>query len=293
MFNWDEAKKLRFKALELTEKFRKHRLHIIKPYYADLIEAEGLLDESYEIRIDSLINISEIEDPSIKRKLIVQVARHMLLNELDLRMGRYVDNTFVLLERYSPTTLFAASVSGFINAIIEQEHIQNALDLLQNQEDYVYLSMNIRAIAAFDYQLAILNHFLGICEPAYNHYKKALTYNIFSFNPFILARFGILCIEMGRKEEAEEILVRGLALYAEIVEKSPRLYEIWSYYGLAQLAVGKEDEACLSYRTALKICHAPGVVKIMIRDLGLLRRANPANTGIEKINNLLAQSSPL
>lgn len=286
-FNWDEAKKLRVKSLELTEKYRNNRLHIITPQYAELIEAEGLLNESYKIKIDALLKTSEMDVPNSRKGLIAKIAKSLLLIRKDYKINQYIIDVFAFIKDYTPIYSVTNSLSGFINALIEKEHIEKALNLLEVQMNYVYRSTSIRVIAAFDYQLAILNHFLGICEPAYSHYKKALSYNIFSFNPFILARFGILCLEMGRKEEAEEILTKGLALYAEIVEKSPKLYEIWSYYGLAQLAVGKRDEAYMSYQTALDICHAPGVVKMMIRDLNLLRRADPANEGVEEIENLL------
>jgi tetratricopeptide (TPR) repeat protein len=98
---------------------------------------------------------------------------------------------------------------------------------------------------------------------------------------------GILCLQEGKAEGAQDSFGRGIDLCRSLLDKTPNLYEALYYLALAQLSSGHLDEALGTYRRALDVCRARGVVKTGLRDLELLRRMAHPVKGLDESIALL------
>jgi tetratricopeptide (TPR) repeat protein len=72
------------------------------------------------------------------------------------------------------------------------------------------------------------------------------------------------------KIEVQADLARSITLCQQLLDKAPRLYDVLYHLALAQLGSGQPDEALATYRQALEVCSARGVVQEAIQILQLL-----------------------
>ena len=138
--------------------------------------------------------------------------------------------------------------------------------------------------------LGMLNHYQGDLSSAHRYYEDTLASNL----PFIsfscAVKLGILCLEEEEIESAQQYLKRGIALCQARLEKTPRLYDVRYHLALAQLAIGKADDALTTYRQALEICSAKGVIESARQDLQSLQRAAQPVEGVERVLLLLEKA---
>ena len=99
---------------------------------------------------------------------------------------------------------------------------------------------------------------------------------------------GILRLEQGNITGAQNTLGQGIALCRALLDKTPQLYRALYALALAQLASGEPAAALTTYRQAMEVCAAPGVVQGAQQVLGLLQRSAPPGASIEEALALLA-----
>jgi tetratricopeptide (TPR) repeat protein len=138
--------------------------------------------------------------------------------------------------------------------------------------------------------LAMLNHHKGNLSNARRCYGDALAFDFPETKYSCTVKLGILCLEEGKAEEARDYFARGIALCRELLEKTPRLYDALYHLALAQLGIGQSDEALATYRQALEVCSAKGVVQNALQDLRLLQRAAQPVAGLEEAIVLLSEA---
>jgi tetratricopeptide (TPR) repeat protein len=136
-------------------------------------------------------------------------------------------------------------------------------------------------------EIGFVQHHLCNLPEARRCYEEALALDITSANYGSSVRLGILCLGEGKVEEAQEHFARGITLCGELLEKTPRLYNVLYHLGLAQLGSGESDEAFATYRQALEVCSAKGVVQEALMDLRLLERVAGGVEGLEQALVLL------
>ncbi|MBC8229777.1 hypothetical protein H8E77_09545 [bacterium] len=89
-------------------------------------------------------------------------------------------------------------------------------------------------------------------------------------------------MEEGKTEEAQDDFARGIEFCRELLDKTPRFYDVIYHLGLAQLGIGQSNEALATYQQALEVCSAKGVVQSALQNLQLLKRASQAITGLDE-----------
>jgi tetratricopeptide (TPR) repeat protein len=99
---------------------------------------------------------------------------------------------------------------------------------------------------------------------------------------------GIIGLNEDQREDAIEYFSQGSDLCRELLDKTPSLWEPMQYLALCQLAQGKAAEAKATYKRALEICNAKGVVKAALRELDVLYHAEPELKGIEDVRVMLS-----
>lgn len=138
--------------------------------------------------------------------------------------------------------------------------------------------------------LAQLHHAAGRLDEARVHYERGLAIGLPPSNCRCAVKLGVLHLEQGRPADAADCFHRGLAMCAALLEKTPRLYEILYLRALAELGHGRVAAALDSFREALGVCSARGVVEGAILDVRLLQRAVPTANGLSEILILLEAS---
>ncbi|MBM3236396.1 tetratricopeptide repeat protein [Candidatus Poribacteria bacterium] len=147
----------------------------------------------------------------------------------------------------------------------------------------------------FDESIALFNigeahHHLGNLAEAHRYYEEAFALDIPSTNYSCAVKLGILCLEEGKAEEARDHFVRGITLCRVLLENTPRLYDALYHLALAQLGNGQSDDALATYRQALEVCSAKGVVQNALQDLRLLGRAPLAVAGLDEAVAILERA---
>ena len=138
--------------------------------------------------------------------------------------------------------------------------------------------------------LAFSYHSVGHLEKAEPCYTEALDLAIVETAPSSAVLLGIISLERNNHKKAQQYLNRGITLCREALTKSPELYEQLYTLALALLAQGEVDESVRTYRRALKVCSAKGVVKVALMDLTLLERAAPSTQGLAEVRAFLNEA---
>jgi tetratricopeptide (TPR) repeat protein len=135
--------------------------------------------------------------------------------------------------------------------------------------------------------LAYAYHRLGNFAAARRAYQEglALEYPLTHYRCVIL--LGILCWEEGQALEAQQHGRRGINLCRVLLDKTPNLVRPLYSLALAYLGSGQPDEALATYRRALEVCSAPGVVRDALQDLQLLGRISPPVVKLNDVTQLL------
>jgi tetratricopeptide (TPR) repeat protein len=134
---------------------------------------------------------------------------------------------------------------------------------------------------------------LGETQKAREHYEQSLqitcceAFDMPQTNYSCAVKLGILCLEEGKPDEAQDYFARGIALCHALLEKTPRLYDALYHLALAQLGSEQTSESLATYRQALEVCAAKGVVQSALQDLRLLERAAQPVAGLAEVAALL------
>lgn len=131
------------------------------------------------------------------------------------------------------------------------------------------------------------DHHLNDLAEARRCYAKALDLDMPTTNYNCAIRLGILSLEENKTAEAVDYFARGIALCGALLEKTPRFYGALYTLALAQLGQGKPDEALATYRQALQVCPAKGVVQSALQNLALLKRVPKAVAGLDEAEAVL------
>lgn len=143
------------------------------------------------------------------------------------------------------------------------------------------------------YRLAGLGHayhYLNDLPEARRCYAEAFALDLPTTNYSCAIRLGILGLEENKTADAEDYFTRGITLCRALLEKTPRLYGALYTLALAQLGSGQPDEAIATYRQALEVCAAKGVVQSALQDLALLKRVPKGVAGLEEAEALLLEA---
>jgi tetratricopeptide (TPR) repeat protein len=133
-------------------------------------------------------------------------------------------------------------------------------------------------------------HHLHELELARSSYEEGLALEIPETAYRCCGLLGILALEEGRREEAEERLREALNRASRALVKDPRFYEAIFFCALLHLAAGQQSEAMIRYREALGLTSAVGVVDEAILNLELLEYAAPQSPAIADAQRILRQS---
>lgn len=135
--------------------------------------------------------------------------------------------------------------------------------------------------------LAYVYHHLGHLAEARRHYHEGLALEFLLTHYRCAILLGILCLEEDQALEAQEHCTRGIALCRALLDKTPTLVRPLYSLALAYLGNGQPDEALATYRRALEVCSALGVVRDALQDVQLLRRISPAVAKVDEVTQLL------
>ena len=135
--------------------------------------------------------------------------------------------------------------------------------------------------------LAYAHHHLGHRAEARRHYHEGLALEFLLTHYRCAILLGILCAEEGHVLEAQRHYTRGIDLCRALLDKTPTLVRPLYSLALAYLGHGQPDEALATYRSALEVCAAPGVVRDALQDVQLLRRISPAVSKVDDVTQLL------
>ncbi len=137
---------------------------------------------------------------------------------------------------------------------------------------------------------AVHHHRVNLAD-ARRCYADALALDMPRTDYSCAVKLGVLCLEEGKAEDAQDYFARGIALCRALLEKTPRLYDALYELALAQLGGGQPDGALVTYRQALEVCAAKGVVQNALQDLRLLGRAVLPVAGLAEAVALLEKAT--
>jgi tetratricopeptide (TPR) repeat protein len=142
--------------------------------------------------------------------------------------------------------------------------------------------------------LAYVFHHLGHRAEARRHYHEGLALEFLLTHYRCAILLGILCSEEGHVLEAQHHYTRGIDLCRALLDKTPTLVRPLYSLALAYLGNGQPDEALTTYRRALEVCTASGVVRDALQDVRLLKRLSPTVAKLDEVTQLLeaARGSP-
>jgi tetratricopeptide (TPR) repeat protein len=135
--------------------------------------------------------------------------------------------------------------------------------------------------------LAYVYHHLGYLAEARRHYHEGLALEFLLTHYRCAILLGILCLEEDQAREAQQLCTRGIDLCRALLDKTPHLVRPLYSLALAYLGNQRPDEALDTYRSALEVCSAPGVVRDALQDVQLLRRISPAVAKVDEVTQLL------
>jgi tetratricopeptide (TPR) repeat protein len=252
--------------------------------YAILLENEGNLDQALELQKNALELASQGNDYWGGLRFRFNLARILR------KRGNYIEAENMCLEamrlaRQSDSKNYLAIIllEAGCFALGKKEYDKAQEFLCESEEVAAYPDNKAQVFHA----LGMLNHLLGNLADASRYYEDAFTFDLPETKYSSAIRLGILCLEEGKAEEAQDYFTHGIALCRELLEKTPRLYDVLYHLALAQLSTGQSDEALATYRKALEVCSAKGVVQGALQDLELLRRAAPHVMGVTEAIALL------
>ncbi len=124
-------------------------------------------------------------------------------------------------------------------------------------------------------------------EDAKAAYSSALGLGIKDCSYKSAAKLGQLYLRAGGPEIAEEYFSESCRLSRELLERSPEIYEALFYLGLAELGLGKAEDAERHYLEALGMCSAPGVKSEVISDIDDFECSDSRQAGIERVRALI------
>jgi tetratricopeptide (TPR) repeat protein len=139
-------------------------------------------------------------------------------------------------------------------------------------------------------RLAQVHHDAGRPDQARGHYERGLQIGLPPCNVVCATQLGVLCLETGRAAEARGYFEQGMSLCRGLLDKTPRLYDALYLLALGQLSSGRPEEALASYRQALEVCSAPGVVGDALQDVRRLQGLRPPPEGLGRAVRLLEQA---
>jgi tetratricopeptide (TPR) repeat protein len=168
-------------------------------------------------------------------------------------------------------------------------HLQRATQLSSNQRaSFATLSGLDRPEDTFA-TLGGLYRRKGDYEKALDHYEQA--YRINPNSSYALGNVASLCWYLGKVDKAREYYMHLEAL-AKIRLMTPHLEEYWDYYdlALAQLVLGKTDEAKSTYKQAIE--KTPSVIQFdsALDVLTLLQKAKDSIPGLNDAIEMLEQA---
>ncbi|MBF0534312.1 MAG: tetratricopeptide repeat protein [Nitrospirae bacterium] len=163
------------------------------------------------------------------------------------------------------------------------EYFLQALEIAKNVEDYVQISYVLL-------NLAYAFHYHSNLSDAEQYYRESLKLEYPLDNCQSAVLLGLLLLEKGKSADAEDSIKRGISICREILEKTPDLFKQLYKLALALLASGDSQASLETYRKALTICSAKGVVKLALIDLNLLERAAPNIEGLANARQMLTDA---
>jgi tetratricopeptide (TPR) repeat protein len=160
---------------------------------------------------------------------------------------------------------------------------QEALTIAQDVSDKHVISKQCLG-------LAYAYHHLGNLTEARRFYHEGLALEYPATNYRCAVPLGILCLEEGQVLEAQHYYTRGIDLCRALLDKTPTLVRPLYSLALAYLGNGQPDEALATYRRALAVCSATGVVRDALQDVQLLRRVSPPVAKLEEVTQVLQEA---
>lgn len=130
----------------------------------------------------------------------------------------------------------------------------------------------------------------GNLVEAKGKYQEGLSLNFPTTKFSCAVKLGILSLEQGNSDQAGGYFGQGIDLCHMLLEKTPTLYDALYFIALAQLGLGRFEESLATYRRAISICLARGIIKGALRDVYLLQRAAPHTMGLAQVIQLLSEA---
>jgi tetratricopeptide (TPR) repeat protein len=138
--------------------------------------------------------------------------------------------------------------------------------------------------------LAYVYHHLGNLAEARRHYQEGLALEFLLTNYRCAILLGILCLEEDQALEAQQHGTRGIDLCRALLDKTPTLVRPLYSLALAYLGNRQPADALDTYRRALEVCSATGVVRDALQDVQLLKRASPPVAKLADVTQLLQEA---
>ena len=248
--------------------------YAMKIRYAELLEKEGYLDEAVELLkkgLDSslmrLISSGYRMARVLRKKGMYSEAREIceesLMAAKKLAHRRFLFKTLVELGRIM-------MIGG------RYEEAWEVLD--ESRRIPVYPRDRVEMLCA----LGDLGYLLGRQDEAVRWYSNALSLNLPFTSYSCAVKLGALCLEMGDDGDGRTYLERGVRLCNGLLSRTPRLYDVLYQLALAQLCLGEVEESLATYRGAMGICDAKGVIEEKVRYLYLLK-----NRRIDEVGEII------
>jgi tetratricopeptide (TPR) repeat protein len=210
------------------------------------------------------------------------------LGSISLRKGEVSS----ALNYYTTALQIAREVNdrrGLIARLCGLAYVLRALGRVKDAIDYYQEALTIAGNIKTKYGearallgLGQLYHEIGQLDKAKSCLSDALAMDIPEINYKCSVRLGILCLEEGDHRGAQDYFERTISMCQALLERTPNSYEPLYALALAQVGSGRPDEALTTYRKALEVCAAQGVVRDALEDLRLLQRAAVLIEGIER-----------
>lgn len=139
-----------------------------------------------------------------------------------------------------------------------------AVQLSRSASDKFSLSRALQGIG-------VAHHRLGGLSEARTALAEAYDLG-FARNQYACSvRLGMLCLQADEPEQARDHLSEGIRLCEVQTEKAGKLYDVLFHLGMAHLCLGRPGDALGTFRQALEVCSAKGVVQYFLGDLRLLQ----------------------
>jgi len=173
------------------------------------------------------------------------------------------------------------------DATVRSGHLERAI---RSYQEALTIAQEVSDKAGASEQwlgLAYVYHHLGHLAEARRHYHEGLALEFLLTHYRCAILLGILCLEEDQALEAQQHGTRGIDLCRALLDKTPNLVRPLYSLALAYLGHGQPDEALDTYRRALEVCAAPGIIRDALQDVHLLRRISPAVAQLDEVTQLL------